>query len=66
MVIFVKTNGFDGMAEMQKNRITMSFLNYVAYFNAATVAMHSIGKQLLYTSVISYMPQGIGASLLAK
>ena len=65
MVNLVKTNGFDGMAEDAEEPNYNVFSDYVAYFNAATVAMHSIGKQY-FTSVISYMPQGIGASLFSQ
>ncbi len=65
MVNLVKANGFDGVSDDIEELEYNVFSDYVAYFNSAALAMHSIGKQY-FISIISYMPQGIGSSLFSQ
>jgi hypothetical protein len=65
MVNLVKTYGFDGMSDDIEELEYNMFSDYVAYFNGAASAMHSIGKQY-FISIISYMPQGIGSTLFSQ
>ena len=65
MVNLVKTYGFDGMSDDVEELDYNVFSDYVAYFNGATLAMHSIGKQY-FTSVISYLPQDLGHHFSVK
>jgi hypothetical protein len=65
MVNLVQTYGFDGMADDVEELDYAALSDYVTYFNGATVAMHSIGKQY-FTSVISYLPEYLGTSLFGQ
>ena len=62
MVNLVKAYGFDGISDDIEELEYNVFSDYIAYFNAATVAMHSIGKQY-FASIISYLPPALGSSL---
>ena len=55
MVNLVKTYGFDGISDDIEELEYNVFSDYIAYFNGATLAMHSIGKQY-FISIISYLP----------
>jgi hypothetical protein len=65
MVSLVNVYGFDGMADDAEELEYSVFSDYVAYFNGATLAMHSIGKQY-FSAVLTYLATNMGSSLFSQ
>jgi len=65
MVGLVQTYGFDGMADDVEQLDYTALSDYVAYFNGAALAMHSVGKQY-FAAVVSYLPETLGSSLFSQ
>jgi hypothetical protein len=65
MVNLVNVYGFDGVADDAEELEYSVFSDYVAYFNGATLAMHSIGKQY-FSAVLTYLATNMGSSLFSQ
>ena len=65
MVNLVNVYGFDGVADDAEELEYNVFSDYVAYFNGATLAMHSIGKQY-FSAVLTYLATNMGSSLFSQ
>jgi len=65
MVNLVNVYGFDGIADDAEELEYSVLSDYVAYFNGATLAMHSIGKQY-FSAVITYLATNMGSSLFSQ
>jgi hypothetical protein len=64
MISVINTYGFDGFDDDIESFDWSSYQNLVTYYNAATVAMHAIGKKY-FTAIITYWATGMGSSLFS-
>jgi hypothetical protein len=64
MVNLARNYGFDGIADDLEELQCNGYSDYVSYFNGATTALHSIGKQY-FAAVVTYLATNMGSTLFS-